>query len=57
VRARLGRFYALAAEADLPELTRLAATVETWWPAIEAYLRLRITNARTEGYNREIKQI
>jgi hypothetical protein len=57
IRARLGRFYALAAETDLPELTRLAATVETWWPAVEAYLRLRVTNARTEGYNRKIKQI
>ena len=41
----------------MPELTRLAGTVETWWPAIEAYLRLRVTNARTEGYNRKIKQI
>ncbi len=57
IRARLHRFYALAAEADVPELTRLAATVETWWPAIEAYLLLRVTNARTEGYNRKIKQI
>ncbi len=57
IRARLERFYALAAEADVPELTRLAGTVETWWPAIEAYLHLRVTNARTEGYNRKIKQI
>jgi transposase len=38
VRARLGRFYDLAAQADVPELERLASTVETWWPAIEAYL-------------------
>ena len=57
IRARLHRFYALAAQADVPELTRLAGTVETWRPAIEAYLRLRVTNARTEGYNRKIKQI
>ena len=57
VRARLGRFYDLAAQADVPELERLAGTVETWWPAIEAYLQLRVTNARTEGYNRKIKQI
>jgi len=57
IRARLRRFYDLAAVADIPELTRLAGTVETWWPAIEAYLRLRVTNARTEGYNRKIKQI
>ena len=57
VRARLERFYCLAAEADVPELTRLATTIETWWPAVEGYLRLRVTNARTEGYNRKIKQI
>ena len=57
IRARLHHFYALAAEADVPELQRLAATVETWWPAIQAYLILRVTNARTEGYNRKIKQI
>jgi len=57
IRTRLRRFYDLAAVADIPELTRLAGTVETWWPAIEAYLRLRVTNARTEGYNRKIKQI
>ena len=31
--------------------------IDAWWPAIEAYLRLRVTNARTEGYNRKIKQI
>ena len=57
LRPRLERFYVLAAEADVPELTRLATTIETWWPAVEAYLSLRITNARTEGYNRKIKQI
>lgn len=34
VRARLARFYDLVAHADVPELERLAGTVETWWPAI-----------------------
>ena len=43
--------------AELPETTRLAETVQTWWPAVEAFLRLRITNARTEGSNRIIKQL
>ena len=57
IRARLHRFYALAAQAEVPKLERLAATVETWWPAIQAYLLLRVTNARTEGYHRKIKQI
>lgn len=47
----------MAAAVDVPELTRLAGTVETWWPTIEAYLALRVTNARTEGCNRKIKQI
>jgi len=49
LRRRTGR--------DLPEATRLAETIQTWWPAIEAFLRLRVTNARTEGTNRVIKQI
>ncbi len=52
VRHRPWRFYDAAARADLPETTRLAYTIQTWWPAIEAFLRLRITNARTEGTNR-----
>ena len=57
MRSGLGRFHDLAATADIPELERRAGTVETWWPVIEAYLRLRVTNARTEGYNSKIKQI
>lgn len=36
----------------MPETTRLAETISTWWPEIEAFLRLGITNARTEGSNR-----
>ena len=54
-RHRLFRFYDAVARADMPETTRLAETVQTWWPAIEAFLRLRVTNARTEGTNRVIK--
>ncbi len=45
VRARLDRFYTLAAASGVPELERRAGTVETWWPAIQAYLRLRVTDA------------
>ena len=56
-RHRLFRFYDAVARADMPETTRLAETVQTWWPAIEAFLRLRVTNARTEGSNRIIKQL
>lgn len=57
VRARLDHFYALTAASGVPELDRPAGTVDTCSPAIEAYLRLRVTIARTEGYNRTIKQI
>jgi transposase len=56
-RHRLYRFYDAVATADMPETTRLAETIQTWWPAIEAFLRLGLTNARTEGTNRVIKQV
>jgi transposase len=42
---------------DVPELTRLATTIETWWPEALAFLQRRITNIRTEGYNRMINTI
>ncbi len=54
---RLYRFYRWCADADIPELTTLAETIETWWPAIEVFLTTGITNARTEGTNRLIKQV
>ncbi len=57
IRHRLWRFYDAAARADMPETSRLAATIETWWPHIEAFLTTGVTNARTEGYNRVIKQL
>lgn len=56
-RQRLFRFYDAVLVAEMPETTRLAETVQTWWPAIEAFLRLPVTNARTEGTNRVIKQL
>ncbi|MBC7633543.1 transposase, partial [Aeromicrobium sp.] len=54
---RRTRFLTACVTADLPEATRLAGTIERWWPEIEAFLQLGGTNARTEGYNRVIKQI
>ena len=56
-RRALFAFYDAVLVADMPETTRLAATVQTWWPEIKAFLRLRVTNARTEGTNRILKQI
>ena len=40
----------------MPETTRLAQTIQTWWPAILIALTEDVTNARTEGFNRIIKQ-
>ena len=57
IRSRLERFYRCVAQEDIPELTTLATTAEQWWPEILVFLQLRITNARTEGYNRTIKTI
>jgi transposase len=52
---RLYRFYTWCADAAVPELERLARTIQTWWPAIEAFLHTKITNAASEGYNRIVK--
>ncbi|MGW7712574.1 transposase [Streptomyces sp. NPDC054771] len=35
----------------------MAATVETWWPEILAFLHTGITNAGSEGTNQVIKTI
>lgn len=57
IQDRLHRFYAWCADADIDELNTLATTVESWWPAIEAFIDTGITNARTEGINRLVKQV
>ena len=57
INRRLWVFYRWCADAQIPELTTLAQTIETWWPAIEVFLTTGITNARTEGTNRLIKQV
>jgi len=57
IRTRLYRFYSWCADTHIPELHRLATTIETWWPAILAFLHTGLTNARTEGFNRLVKQV
>ncbi len=52
---RLFSFYDWCARADVPEVTRLARTIEAWWPQILAFIDTGITNARTEATNRLIK--
>lgn len=56
-RHRLHRFLSWCIDSHIPELLTLAATVDTWWPEINAFLTTGITNARTEGYNRLVKQV
>ncbi len=55
IRDRLWAFYALAAASRSPEVHRLAATIEDWWPAVEAAITTGYSNARSEGYNRLAK--
>jgi transposase len=55
IRARLWAFYTQAASSTSPEVHRFAATIETWWPAVEAAITTGYSNARSEGYNRLAK--
>lgn len=55
IRARLWAFYEQAASSPSPEVHRFAATIETWWPAVEASITTGYSNARSEGYNRLAK--
>jgi len=50
-------FYQRCADSGLPELARLATTIEIWWPQILAFLHTGITNAGSEGTNRVIKTV
>ncbi|OBA34961.1 hypothetical protein A5766_10610 [Gordonia sp. 852002-51296_SCH5728562-b] len=56
IRRRLYDFYDATARADMEETSRLATTIDTWWPAVLVALTEDVTNARTEGFNRIIKQ-
>lgn len=55
VAAHLSCFNEQAAATDAPEVQRLAATVQAWWPAIEEGILTGYSNARSEGYNRLAK--
>ncbi len=56
-RHRLHRFLAWCIDSQIPELLTLAGTIDKWWPEINAFVQTGITNARTEGYNRLVKQV
>ena len=53
----LHRFNSWCAQSNIDELHTLAGTIETWWPATLAFPQTGITNARTEGLNRLVKQV
>jgi len=55
IAERLLRFYAACADSGLKEMDRLATTIQTWWPQIEAAIRTGVNNAGSEGTNRVIK--
>ncbi len=55
VTNRLFRFHSWCADSKLPELERLAGTIDAWWPEVLAFLRTGVTNAGTEATNRTVK--
>jgi len=52
---QLFRFKTWCANAHIPELERLAKTIEAWWPEVLGFLQTDITNAATEATNRTVK--
>jgi transposase len=55
ISTRLYRFNAWCADSRLPELERLASTIEAWWPEVLGFLQTGITNAGTEATNQTVK--
>lgn len=54
---RLFRFHSWCANSAIPELATLAETIDAWWPETLAFITTQVTNARTEGTNRLIKDV
>ena len=52
---RLHRFNSWCAHSGLPELERLAGTIQAWWPEVLGFLQTQVTNAGTEATNRTVK--
>jgi transposase len=55
VAHRLFRFNSWCADSGVPELERLAGTIENWWPEVLGFLQTNVTNAATEATNRTVK--
>jgi transposase len=54
---RLYRFHDWCARTDVPELERLAGTIDAWWSEIHGFLTTGVTNAGTEATNRTVKTV
>jgi transposase len=57
VREARRRLFTLIAEADIPEATGMARTIEAWWDGIEAGILTGHHNAKAEGYHRVAKTV
>ncbi len=55
VAHRLHRCNSWCARSGLPELERLAGTIQAWWPEVLGFLQTGVTNAGTEATNRAVK--
>ena len=49
------RFNSWCARSGLPELERLAGTVQAWWPEVLGFLQTQVINAGTEATDRTVK--
>ncbi|WP_374118616.1 transposase [Streptomyces sp. 8L] len=47
------KFLTWCADSDIPEVVRLAVTVDRWWAQIAAFLDTGHSNAKSEGINRD----
>jgi transposase len=51
------KFLTWCADSDIPEVRRLAVTVDRWWTEIETFIDTGHSNAKSEGINRVIKLV
>jgi len=51
------KFLTWCADSDIPEVRRLAVTIDRWWPEIAAFINTGHSNAKSEGINRVIKLV
>jgi transposase len=54
---RLVTFYEWVATVDVPEVTRLATTIDTWQEQVLAFFNTRASNGPTESANVKIKNV